>query len=59
MDFMNNVIDDLIDLSGGDVNKMYQIIQGNKKSNKTNTQKQINKKLNNKNTKQINIKNKH
>lgn len=35
MDLLTNSINDLIDLSGGDVNKMYNIIYGTRKSGKT------------------------
>lgn len=50
---MGNIIDDLIDLSGGNVNKMFNIITGGRQSGKTYTQKQMNKSK--KNVKQVEI----
>jgi len=45
MDLLTTSINDLIDLSGGDVNKMYNIIYSNKSSGKTfDTTKKKNKK---------------
>lgn len=45
MDLLTNSINDLIDLSGGDVNKMYNIIYGKNTSGKTNTTTQNKKKI--------------